>query len=48
MWQAWINFILGIVVLVMAYTTTSATWFTVVALLIIIFSLWDALAPRKG
>ena len=47
MWQAWVNFILGIVLLVIAYTAMSATWIAVVTVLIIIFSLWDALGTKR-
>ncbi len=42
MWQGWINAILGIILLVMTYTTASTTWFAIVSILIIIFSIWSA------
>ena len=46
MWQSWVNFILGIILLVITYTALSVTWLAVVAVLIIIFSLWGALGTK--
>ena len=43
MWQAWINLILGIILMIIAYTALSAAWVAGVGVLVIIFSLWDAL-----
>jgi hypothetical protein len=43
MWQAWINFILGVALLIIAYTALNATWIAIVGVLVIIFSLWGAL-----
>ena len=42
MWQGWINTILGIILLIMTYTTASTTWFAIVSILVIIFSIWSA------
>lgn len=44
MWQHWINFILGIILLILAYTGAGATTLAVMGILIIIFALWGALA----
>jgi hypothetical protein len=43
MWQAWINFVLGVLVLIFAYTQSSFTWFAIAGILVVIFSLWGAL-----
>ncbi|HUC01931.1 MAG TPA: hypothetical protein VMA75_03425 [Candidatus Paceibacterota bacterium] len=48
MWQDWVNFILGIVLIVIAYSAASTTWIAIVGVLIIIFSLWGALGGRKA
>jgi VanZ family protein len=48
MWQDWVNFVLGILLLVIAYSTASATWIAIVGVLVIIFSLWGALGTKKA
>jgi hypothetical protein len=47
MWQDWVNFILGIVLLAVAYAGAGTTWIAVVGVLIIIFSLWGALSTKR-
>jgi hypothetical protein len=44
MWQHWINFILGLLVLILAYTGVGTTTLAIMGVLIIIFSLWGGLA----
>lgn len=44
MWQHWINFIIGILLLIFAYTGASATTLVVMGILLIVFSLWGAFA----
>lgn len=49
MWQDWINFILGIVLLIVAYAAaTSTTWIVIIGILVVIFSLWGALNGKKA
>jgi hypothetical protein len=48
MWQGWINAILGIILLVMTYTATSTTWFAIMSILIIIFSIWSAVGSGSS
>ena len=47
MWQSWINFVLGIVLLIMTYAGASTTWFAILSVLIIIFAIWGALGGGK-
>lgn len=44
MWQHWINFLLGLVLLILAYTGIGTGTLAVMSVLIIIFALWGALA----
>lgn len=44
MWQHWINFILGILLLVFAYTGINTGMLATIAILIVIFALWGGLA----
>jgi hypothetical protein len=48
MWQEWINFILGIIVLIFAYSGAGATWLAIAGVLIVIFSLWGALGSKRA
>jgi len=49
MWQHWINFILGLLVIVFAYSVASTTAFVIMGVLIVIFALWGGLAGgRRG
>jgi|GEM_PF-1326084 len=44
MWQHWINFILGLLVIVFAYSAAGTTSFVIMGVLIVIFALWGGLA----
>jgi hypothetical protein len=44
MWQHWVNFVLGIVLLIVAYTGASVGVLAAIAVLLIIVALWGALA----
>ena len=48
MWQHWINLILGILLLIFAYTGTSTGVLAVMGILIIIFALWGGLAGGRS
>jgi hypothetical protein len=48
MWQHWLNFILGLLVIIFAYTGASVTTFIILGVLIVLFALWGGFArsPR--
>lgn len=49
MWKQWVNFILGIVVIVMAYMGGNhTTRFVVVGALVAIIALWAAFGDKKS
>lgn len=47
MWKQWVNFILGLLVIVFAYSTGSTTWTAIAGLVIAILALWAALEKKK-
>jgi len=47
MWQHWLNFVLGLLVVVLAYSAAGTTSFVVVGILVVIFALWGALGSGK-
>ncbi|HVN26472.1 MAG TPA: hypothetical protein VMT99_02355 [Candidatus Paceibacterota bacterium] len=44
MWQHWINFILGLLLIIFSYTGASTTTFIILGILVVIFSLWGGLS----
>jgi hypothetical protein len=48
MWQHWINFILGIILLILAYTGIGTTTLVIMSILVILFSLWGGLAGNSS
>ena len=50
MWQHWINFILGLLVIIFAYSAASMTSFVITGVLIVIFALWGGVGGgrRRG
>jgi hypothetical protein len=44
MWQHWINLILGLLVLIFAYTGAGTTTLAIIGILIILFSIWGGAA----
>ncbi len=40
MWQHWINFILGLLVIIFAYTGAGTTTFVILGVLVVLFALW--------
>lgn len=48
MWQHWVNFVLGIILVIVAYTAASAGMLAAIGVLIIIVALWGALAGSNS
>ena len=48
MWQHWINLLLGIVLLILAYTGVTTGTLAVMSILIIVFALWGGLAGSSS
>jgi len=48
MWQHWVNFILGVILLIVAYTGASVTMLAIIGILLIVFALWGALAGNMS
>lgn len=48
MWKQWVNFILGLLVVVFAYAGGSMVWYVVLGILIALLSLWEALGGKKA
>ncbi len=48
MWQHWINFILGLLVVIFAYTGAGTTTFVVLGILIVLFALWGGFSRPAG
>lgn len=47
MWKQWVNLILGLVVVVLAYAGGSMVWYVVLGIVIALLSLWEALGGGK-
>jgi hypothetical protein len=45
MWKQWVNFLLGLVVIIMAYTGGEST-LLIVGVLIAVIALWSALGKK--
>lgn len=49
MWKQWVNFLLGLLVIVFAYVTPGHTIrFAIVGLIIVLLSLWAALGKKSA
>ncbi len=48
MWKQWVNLLLGLVVVVFAYTGAHVIRFVIAGLLIVILSLWSALEKKQA
>ncbi len=46
MWKQWVNLILGLLVVVLAYSGGSMVWYVVLGVLIALLSLWEALEKK--
>ncbi len=46
MWKQWINALLGLLVVIFAYTGASVTTFVIIGIIIIILALWSALEKK--
>jgi hypothetical protein len=46
MWKQWVNLVLGLLVVVLAYSSVSAVWYVVVGIVIAILALWAALEKK--
>ena len=46
MWKQWVNFILGILVILVAYMGGSVTWMVALGILIALIALWAALEKK--
>ncbi len=46
MWKQWVNLILGLLVIAVAYYGASVTWLVVLGILIAIVALWAALEKK--
>ncbi len=47
MWKQWINALLGLLVVIFAYTGAHVLRFVIVGVLVIILALWAALEKKK-
>jgi hypothetical protein len=48
MWQHWINFILGLLVVIFAYTGAGTTTFVIIGILVIVFALWGGFSKSSS
>lgn len=46
MWKQWVNLILGLLVVLLAYSGGSATWYVIVGIVIALLALWSALEKK--
>ncbi len=46
MWKQWVNLILGLVVVVLAYAGGSMVWYVVLGIIIALLALWAALEKK--
>lgn len=48
MWKQWVNLVLGLLVVVVAYTGATPAWLAVLGIIIAILALWAALEKKPG
>ncbi|HUC01692.1 MAG TPA: hypothetical protein VMA75_02195 [Candidatus Paceibacterota bacterium] len=47
MWKQWVNVLLGLLVIVLAYSSGGTMWSAIAGLVVAILALWSALEKKK-